>query len=391
MNRMSFDHKVKKEALSFDDVLIEPAYSGIAPADAILETRLGMLHLKIPIFSSAMDTVTEHKMAAAIAKLGGIGILHRNMTPQEQAQQVMSVKSLTLEDGALACAALDESNRLLIGAAVGTGDEAIERAKLLIEVNVDVIVIDTAHGHSSMVLSTLERLSALNAKSTNKIDIVVGNSATSKAATDLINAGAKIIKVGIGPGSICTTRIMSGVGVPQLSAVMEVKEVCSKFGVSVIADGGIKNSGDIAKAIVAGGDAVMIGGLIAGTKEAPGDVIDRNGVMYKFYRGMGSESAMKAGSASRYFQDAKAKLVPQGVEGLVRYSGELKEVLFQYIGGLRAAMGYTGCKTILEMHKAHFVKITNAGMKESQPHSLASVNEECYAKNLNSKNNNSRV
>ncbi len=474
-----------KEALTFDDVLLVPNYSEVLPTQVDVRTRLTKrITLNIPIMSAAMDTVTEAELAIAIAREGGIGIIHKNMSIEEQAEEVdrvkrsesgMIVKPVTVrpdqtiseaenlmrkykisglpvvdergkllgiitnrdirfvrdfskkieevmtrenlitvpvgttleeakeilhkykieklpvvdENGYLkglitikdiekrekypnACK--DELGRLRVGAAVGVGPEAVRRAEALIEAGVDVIVIDTAHGHSKGVLETVEKLKGLFPD----MDIIAGNVATPEATEALIKAGADAVKVGIGPGSICTTRIVAGVGVPQLTAVAECSKVADKYDVSIIADGGIKFSGDIAKAIGAGARVVMIGSLFAGTKEAPGEVILYQGRSYKVYRGMGSLGAMKKGSKDRYFQSEveEKKLVPEGIEGMVPYRGPLADTIHQLVGGLRAGMGYCGAANIEEMRrKARFVKITSAGLKESHVHDVIITKE----------------
>ncbi len=474
-----------KEALTFDDVLLVPNYSEVLPTQVDVRTRLTKrITLNIPIMSAAMDTVTEAELAIAIAREGGIGIIHKNMSIEEQAEEVdrvkrsesgMIVKPVTVrpdqtileaenlmrkykisglpvvdnsgkllgiitnrdirfvrdfskkisevmtrenlitvpvgttleeakeilhkykieklpvvdENGYLkglitikdiekrekypnACK--DELGRLRVGAAVGVGPEAVRRAEALIEAGVDVIVIDTAHGHSKGVIETVEKLKGLFPD----MDIIAGNVATPEATEALIKAGADAVKVGIGPGSICTTRIVAGVGVPQLTAVTECSKVADKYDISIIADGGIKFSGDIAKAIGGGARVVMIGSLFAGTKEAPGEVILYQGRSYKVYRGMGSLGAMKKGSKDRYFQSEveEKKLVPEGIEGMVPYRGPLADTIHQLVGGLRAGMGYCGAANIEEMRrKARFVKITSAGLKESHVHDVIITKE----------------
>ena len=472
-----------REALTFDDVLLVPAASSVLPADVSTATRFSRnIQLGIPLVSAAMDTVTESGLAIALAQAGGIGVIHRNMSPAAQAEEVRKVKrfesgmvmnpvtitpdsplsaalklmadyrisgipvveqpsgklvgiithrdvrfavnhaqpvsdlmtkeniitvglnvgrdecrtllhkhrieKLIVVDDAYRCIGLltvkdiekaqlhpnsskDNAGRLRAAAAIGTGADSLQRVEALCEAGVDVIVIDTAHGHSAGVLKAVKLI-----RDTAKgVDIVAGNIATGAAAQALIDAGADAVKVGIGPGSICTTRIVAGVGVPQLTAVMDAAEVCKKHGVPVIADGGIKFSGEIAKAIAAGADCVMLGSLFAGTDEVPGDVILYQGRSYKGYRGMGSMGAMVEGSADRYFQKADNnnpnKLVPEGIEGRVPYKGAVSNVIHQLIGGLRASMGYTGCATIAEMQtKAEFVRITGAGLRESHVHDV---------------------
>jgi len=472
-----------REALTFDDVLLVPAASNVLPSDVSTATRFSRnVSLGIPLVSAAMDTVTESALAIALSQAGGIGVIHRNMSPQAQAEEVRKVKrfesgmvmnpvtitpdaplaaalklmadyrisgipvveqpsgklvgiithrdvrfainhyqpvaelmtkdnlitvslnvgreecqsllhkhrieKLIVVDEAYRCIGLltvkdiekaqlhphsskDSAGRLRAAAAIGTGPDSIQRVEALVEAGVDVIVVDTAHGHSAGVLKAVE-LVRQHAKG---VDIVAGNIATAAAAQALIDAGADAVKVGIGPGSICTTRIVAGVGVPQLTAVMDASSVCKKNNIPVIADGGIKFSGEIAKAIAAGADCVMLGSLFAGTDEVPGEVILYQGRSYKGYRGMGSMGAMVEGSADRYFQKADAnnpnKLVPEGIEGRVPYKGAVSNVIHQLIGGLRASMGYTGCATIAEMQtKAEFVRITGAGLRESHVHDV---------------------
>jgi IMP dehydrogenase len=480
--------RIAQEALTFDDVLLQPAYSEVLPRDVSLQTRLTRgINLNIPLLSSAMDTVTEARLAIAIAQEGGLGIIHKNMSPGEQARQVALVKKfesgmvadpitvspemtirevldmtrahnisgmpvvdegrvvgivtnrdlrfetrldapvsivmtpddklVTVKEGAskeqvlallhkhriekvlvvndrrelrgmitakdfqkakdypIACK--DERGALRVGAAVGTGGDTEERVRSLIEAGVDVIVVDTAHGHSKGVI---ERVRAIR-REFRDLQIIAGNITTAEAAEALVAAGVDGVKVGIGPGSICTTRVVTGVGVPQISAVSNVAAAVKAAGVPVISDGGIRYSGDIAKAIVAGAHSAMIGSLFAGTEESPGEVELYQGRSYKSYRGMGSLGAMaqKHGSSDRYFQDASAefeKLVPEGIEGRVPYKGSLVAIIQQLTGGLRAAMGYTGCSTIDEMRtKPTFVRITGAGIQESHVHDVSITKE----------------
>ena len=477
--------KIVYEGLTFDDVLLLPAQSAILPKAANLKTRLaGSVEINIPILSAAMDTVTDAAMAIAIAREGGVGIIHKNMSAEEQAGEIDRVKrsesgmiidpitltperpirdalevmqryrisgipivegqklvgiitnrdlrfeknidqpihalmtsknlvtapeGTTLEDakallqqhriekllvvdnqgnlkGLLTVkdiqkkqeypdACTDEFGRLRVGAAIGVGEEALSRAQLLVDRGVDVIVIDTAHGHSRGVVETVARFK----KRFADVNLIAGNIATYEAALDLIEAGADALKVGIGPGSICTTRIVTGVGVPQISAIMEVARACRPKHIPLIADGGIKHTGDIAKAMVAGADAVMIGSLLAGTEESPGELILLDGRRYKHVRGMGSIGAMKQGSRDRYFQDDvkdAEKLVPEGIEGMVPYSGPVRDTIYQMTGGLRAAMGYTGCPTIEALKtSARFIKVTAAGVRESHPHDVKITKE----------------
>ena len=344
-----------KESLTFDDVLLLPQYSNVLPAETDISLNLSKkIRLKVPFLSSAMDTVTESSMAIALAKSGGIGVIHRNLNINDQAIEVTKVKK----------------KKLLVGAAVGTNKEDIERAKKLIANGCDLIVIDTAHGHSEKVLKILSKLKRID----KKIPICVGNIATGQAAIKLYNSGADIIKVGIGPGSICTTRMVAGIGVPQISAIMEVKKVLKNKNIKIISDGGIKFSGDIAKALAAGADAIMMGSIFAGTDESPGKKFKDNGKTYKQYRGMGSIGAMSSGSANRYFQKKykdKSKFVPEGVEGRVEYKGNVSKIIYQLKGGLRSSMGYIGAKNLNQISKnAKFIKITKAGFYESMVHSV---------------------
>ncbi|MBD3650859.1 MAG: IMP dehydrogenase [Alcanivorax sp.] len=480
--------RIAQEALTFDDVLLLPAHSDVLPNEVSLKTRLTRnIELNVPLLSSAMDTVTEHRLAITMAQEGGIGILHKSMPVDDQARQVRAVKKyesgvvkdpitispnatvrelinltdahnisgvpvvegqqvvgivtsrdtrfitdydqsvadimtgrdrlVTVQEGASADevqtllhkhriekilvvndagelrgmitvkdiekatrypnACKDSQGRLRVGAAVGTGGGTEERVAALVEAGVDVIVVDTAHGHSQGVLNRVAWIK----KHFPDVDVIGGNIATAEAALALMEAGADGVKVGIGPGSICTTRIVAGIGVPQITAVSEVAAALKGTDVPLISDGGIRFSGDIAKAVAAGAHAIMIGSLLAGTEEAPGEVELFQGGYYKAYRGMGSLGAMsgKTGSSDRYFQDAAAgieKLVPEGIEGRVPYKGPMSAIVHQLMGGLRASMGYTGCANIEEMRtKPYFVKVTNAGMKESHVHDVTITKE----------------
>lgn len=474
------------EALTFDDVLLVPAYSEILPTQVDTSTYITKnIKLGLPLMSSAMDTVTESGLAIAMAQNGGIGCIHKNLTIQQQHDEVKKVKKfesgmvinpitispdstladaiemagnyrisgipvvegngklvgmlsnrdvrfannmrqsvselmtrdnlvtvkegisreeakkllhqhriekLLVVDDAYRCVGLitvndiekaekfpdscrDEKGRLRTAAAIGTGADSLDRAAALLDAEVDIIVVDTAHGHSKGVLEAVKKIRSLN----SKVGIVGGNIATADGAKALIDSGVDAVKVGIGPGSICTTRIVAGVGVPQLTAIMNAVEACQKHGISVIADGGIKFSGDLAKAIAAGANCVMVGSLLAGTEESPGEIVLYQGRSYKSYRGMGSVGAMARGSADRYFQQEikdQLKLVPEGVEGLVPFKGHASGVIHQLVGGLKAAMGYTGNKNITEMNKnCKFVRITNAGLKESHAHDITITRE----------------
>jgi IMP dehydrogenase len=476
-----------RDAFTFDDVLLEPGASAVLPAQADTKTRLTRrIDLNIPLMSSAMDTVTEARMAICMAQHGGMGVIHKNLDIARQADEVRKVKRFesgmvvnpltinpeaTLEDAlnlmkrheisgvpvvekgngklvgiltnrdvrfandmkervaslmtkdklvtakpgighdearrllhqyriekllvvddAYRCIGLitvkdmekaqafphackDENGRLRVAAATGVGEDGLRRAEALLEAGVDVLVIDTAHGHSKGVLSAVDAVKRMS----NDCQVIAGNIATKEGAQALIDAGADAVKVGIGPGSICTTRVVAGVGVPQLTAVVDAVEAAHRAGVPVIADGGIKYSGDVAKAIAAGADCVMVGSLLAGTDESPGEVFLYNGRSYKSYRGMGSLGAMARGSADRYFQEEvndQLKLVPEGIEGRVPYKGPAGTVIYQLVGGLRSAMGYTGNATVPDMQtKCRFVRITNAGLKESHVHDVQITRE----------------
>ena len=347
-----------KEALTFDDVTLTPQYSKVLPSDVSTKTYLSKnLHLDIPIISSAMDTVTESEMAIAIAREGGIGVIHRNLSIDRQIKEIQKVKSKGLK----------------VGAAVGTNESEFSRVKNIIKLGVDLIVVDTAHGHSQKVADIIMKINKIKTKKTT---LCAGNIATANAAKFLCKLGVDLIKVGIGPGSICTTRLVAGIGVPQLSALLDVKKGLKK-NVKMISDGGIKFSGDIAKALAAGADAVMVGSLLAGTSEAPGKIIKKKGKLFKVFRGMGSVGAMNKGSADRYFQKKqkdKSKYVPEGVEGLIKYKGDAKKTLHKLVGGLRSSMGYLGAPQIKILTKnAKFVKITKAGFYESMVHNIDKV------------------
>ncbi|MBD1133498.1 IMP dehydrogenase [Pelagibacterales bacterium SAG-MED44] len=345
-----------KEALTFDDVTLAPNYSEILPSEADTTVSLtNHLKLKIPLLSSAMDTVTESKMAIAIAKAGGIGVIHRNLDIKTQVSEIRKVKKYSLK----------------VGAAVGASEKEFIRAKEIINEGVDLIVVDTAHGHTKKVG---EIIKYIKKSKNNKIALCAGNIATPEAAKFLIKLGVDIIKVGIGPGSICTTRLVAGIGVPQLSAILAVRNGIKNKKVKIISDGGIKYSGDLAKAFAAGADAVMIGSLFAGTNETPGKLIKKNGKLFKSFRGMGSVGAMNKGSADRYFQKKQkdmSKYVPEGVEGFVKYKGDVGSIIYKLVGGLKSSMGYLGSKNIIGLrNKPHFVKITKAGFYESMVHNV---------------------
>ncbi len=345
-----------KEALTFDDVTLVPKYSEILPKDVDTSIKLTkFLKLRIPLLSSAMDTVTESRMAIEIGKAGGIGVIHRNLDINKQILEIKKVKK----------------QKLLVGAAVGAGLDEFIRAKAIIKEKVDLIVVDTAHGHTKKVS---EIIKFIKSKKHSKTALCAGNIATAEAANFLSKLGVDIIKVGIGPGSICTTRLVAGIGVPQLSAIINVRNGLKNKSVKVISDGGIKYSGDLAKAFAAGADAVMIGSLFAGTDEAPGKLIKKNGKLFKLFRGMGSVGAMNKGSADRYFQSKQkdtSKYVPEGVEGLSKYKGKVNKIIYKLIGGLKSSMGYLGSKQIKYLRKKpQFVKITKAGFYESMVHNV---------------------
>ena len=362
--------KILFQALTFDDVLLVPAYSEVLPSGTDTSVRLSPgIHLRIPILSAAMDTVTGSRMAIAMALEGGMGIIHKNMSPAQQAEAAREVKNHKVDDQAFAQAAQAKDGRLPVGAAVGVSDDLRLRVRLLYEAGVDMIVVDSAHGHSRGVMDAVKRIKDMYPS----LDVMAGNIVTERAASDLAGAGANVIKVGVGPGSICTTRIVAGVGMPQISAIMEVAKALEGLAVTIIADGGIRYAGDITKALAAGAHAVMIGGLLAGTSEAPGEKINFQGKTYKAYMGMGSRTAMERGSKDRYFQTGreKKKLVPEGIEAMVPFKGNVKDVLYQLTGGLRAGMGYCGTPTVEDLRRrGRFVRITPAGMHESHPHDV---------------------
>ena len=345
-----------KEALTFDDVTLAPNFSEILPSEVNTSTNLSKhLSIKIPILSSAMDTVTESSMGIAMAKAGGIGIIHRNLKISEQIKEIRKVKL----------------KKLIVGAAVGASENEYKRVEKILKENLDIIVIDTAHGHTKKVGDMIKKIKKLRPK---KTAICAGNIATAEAAKFLIKLGVDIIKVGIGPGSICTTRLVAGIGVPQLSAIMNVKKGIGKNNTKLIADGGIKFSGDIAKALAAGADAVMIGSLFAGTDQAPGRIIKKHGGTYKYFRGMGSIGAMNKGSADRYFQSKQkdtSKYVAEGVEGYIKYKGTVDKIIYSLVGGLKSSMGYMGAKKVVDLRKKpKFLKITKAGFYESMVHNI---------------------
>jgi IMP dehydrogenase len=356
-----------KTAITFDDVLLVPQYSEVTPDMVNTTTRLGSMKLKIPIISAPMDTVTESPMVTEMNRLGGLGIIHKNMTNAEQLKQVK------------------KSDCLNIGVAVSPTKYDLDHIFELEQEGVSAIVIDSAHGHSLNVMRAVEEISNSVGE---QITIIAGNVATAEGALDLVTCGADVIKVGIGPGSICTTRIVAGVGVPQVTAIMDVYEALNKnydkgYKVGIIADGGIRYSGDVAKALAAGADAVMLGSLLAGHDESPGELFTVNGKQFKSYRGMGSEGAMNEGSADRYNQDGSKKFVPEGIEGSVPYKGKVEDTIYQLVGGIKSAMGYCGdadmssfvgrCSNFF--HMKGFVGITPSALVESHPHNLAHIKE----------------
>ena len=365
-------NRIVMEGLTFDDVLLIPAHSDVLPRDVDVSTRFTReISLSAPIATSAMDTVTEAAMAAAMARIGGIGVIHKNMSLDLQCAEVHKVKACATTDG----------HSLAVAAAVGINAHSLDNIAALKDAGVDAVVLDTAHGHSEMVLQTLRKAR----KAFPSMQMVAGNIATAEAALALKDCGVDAVKVGIGPGSICTTRIVAGIGVPQLTAIMNVSEALEGSGIPVIADGGIRYSGDIVKALAAGGDCIMAGSLFAGTDETPGEVMEENGKRFKQFRGMGSLPAMEKGSKDRYFQDMEAdikKLVPEGVVAKAPCKGPVADIVYQLIGGLRAGMGYCGARNLAALHKASFVRITAAGMIESHPHDIAMA---CDAPNYKAK------
>ncbi len=368
----NFSNKYTKLALTFDDVLLVPNKSAVLPDQVKLGVDLtSNLHLNIPILSAAMDTITENKMASQLALNGGLGVIHKNMSIKAQARNVLKVKKEKVNIKKYPNAAVDKNHHLIVAAGVGITGDSLERVKNLVENGVDAIVVDSAHGQSVGVLDKIKEIRSKYPK----LNIIGGNVATSEATKDIFDAGANVAKVGIGPGSICTTRIVAGVGVPQITAITDAAQIAEKYSKTIIADGGLKWSGDIVKAIAAGGNAVMLGSMLSGVEETPGRTfIDDDGHKYKAYRGMGSISAMKNGSKDRYFQGQikeNNKLVPEGVEAKTPYKGKLDDVIYEYLGGLRSGMGYNGARNIKELiEKGHFVQITNAGLIESHPHEV---------------------
>ncbi|WP_268913537.1 IMP dehydrogenase [Lentilactobacillus sp. SPB1-3] len=370
---VSWNDKFGNKGYTFDDVLLVPAASDVLPNEVDLSTQLAdNIKLNIPFISAGMDTVTESAMATTMANLGGLGVIHKNLSIEAQAEEVAKVKQV---NDIAENAAVDDQGRLLVAAAVGVTSDTFDRAEAILAAGVDAIVIDTAHGHSAGVLRKIAEIREHYPDTT----LIAGNVATAEGTEALFQAGVDVVKVGIGPGSICTTRVVAGVGVPQLTAIYDSAEVARKWHKPIIADGGIKYSGDIVKALAAGGNAVMLGSMLAGTDEAPGKVFEENGKKFKAYRGMGSVAAMSQshGSSDRYFQggvNEANKLVPEGIEGEIEYRGSVKDITFQMIGGLRSGMGYTGANNIQYLNDhAQFVEISNAGLIESHPHDLAAI------------------
>lgn len=372
-----WETKFAKKGLTFDDVLLIPAESHVLPNEVKLDTKLAPnLQLHIPLISAGMDTVTEGNMAIAMAENGGLGVIHKNLSIEAQVEEVKKAKRKTVDPN-LPHPAVDDQGRLLAAAAVGVTSDTFERAESLLEAGADAIVIDTAHGHSAGVLRKIKEIREHFPNAT----LIAGNVATGEGTAALFDAGVDVVKVGIGPGSICTTRIVAGVGVPQITAIYDAASVAQKYGKKIIADGGIKYSGDVVKALAAGGNAVMLGSMFSGTTEAPGAIFTNEGKQFKSYRGMGSVGAMSQqhGSSDRYFQggvNEANKLVPEGVEALVPYKGDVSNIIYQIDGGLRAGMGYVGAGTIEELiENSQFVQITNAGLRESHPHDIQMAKE----------------
>lgn len=367
-----WETKFAKKGLTFDDVLLIPAESHVLPNEVDLSVQLAKnIKLHVPFLSAGMDTVTESAMGIAMALQGGMGVIHKNMTIQAQAGEVATVKGVDLT-GNFDKAAVDANKRLLVAAAVGVTSDTFDRAEALLNAGADAIVIDTAHGHSAGVLRKIAEIREHFPEAT----LIAGNVATGEGARALYDAGVDVVKVGIGPGSICTTRVVAGVGVPQITAIYDAASLAQEYGKTIIADGGIKYSGDIVKALAAGGNAVMLGSMFSGTTEAPGEIFEDNGKRYKSYRGMGSMAAMSQshGSSDRYFQggvNEANKLVPEGIEARVEYKGDVTDIIFQLIGGLRSGMGYVGAPDIATLiSSAQFVQISNAGLVESHPHDV---------------------
>lgn len=360
---------LEKDALTFDDVLLVPQYSEITPDMADVSTKLtNTFKMNVPFLSAAMDTVSEHKLVTALALAGGLGVIHKNMSIADQAKEVEMVKNYEFDNEKYKRVLIDKKGRLCVGAAIGVTADMMDRVHALMDVGVDVFVLDSAHGDSKNIINAIKNL-RLEYPS---MELIAGNVATYEGALDLMKAGASAVKVGMGPGSICTTRIIAGIGVPQLQAVMDCARASKEMNVPIIADGGIKYSGDVVKALAAGANTVMLGGLFATCEEAPGDIYESNGKKYRTYRGMGSIEAMAKGSTDRYFQTGHKKFVAEGVQGIVEVKTTVEELVFQLIGGLKAGMGYCGSKDIPTLQeKGTFIKITNNALLESHPHDIS--------------------
>ncbi len=362
--------KIIKEAYTFDDVLLVPAYSEVLPHQVDLKTKLTKnIRLNIPLISAAMDTVTESAMGMAMALEGGLGIIHKNLDIENQAEEVKKVKNHQVDLEQYPNTVFGKDGKLLTGAAIGVSADLVDRVTALHKAGVDIVTLDSAHGHSKGIIDALKKVKKLFPD----LDVIAGNIVTAQAAQDLVDAGADAVKIGVGPGAICTTRVVAGVGVPQLTAVNDVFEQLKEQNIGIIADGGVKFSGDITKAIAVGAHTVMLGRLLAGTDEAPGDIVVKNGKKFKSYVGMGSMAAMQRGSKDRYFQQDKSdkKLVPEGIEAIVDYKGSVHQIIFQLLGGLQAGMGYCGAKNIESLrYEARLVKISSAGLTESHPHDV---------------------
>lgn len=360
---------LEKDALTFDDVLLVPQYSEITPDMADVSTKLtNTFKMNVPFLSAAMDTVSEHKLVTALALAGGLGVIHKNMSIADQAKEVEMVKNYEFDNEKNKRALIDKKRRLCVGAAIGVTADMMDRVHALMDAGVDVFVLDSAHGDSKNIINAIKNLRL----EYPNMELIAGNVATYEGALDLMKAGASAVKVGMGPGSICTTRIIAGIGVPQLQAVMDCARASKEMNVPIIADGGIKYSGDVVKALAAGANTVMLGGLFATCEEAPGDIYESNGKKYRTYRGMGSIEAMAKGSTDRYFQTGHKKFVAEGVQGIVEVKTTVEELVFQLIGGLKAGMGYCGSKDIPTLQeKGTFIKITNNALLESHPHDIS--------------------
>lgn len=360
---------LEKDALTFDDVLLVPQYSEITPDMADVSTKLtNTFKMNVPFLSAAMDTVSEHKLVTALALAGGLGVIHKNMSIADQAKEVEMVKNYEFDNEKYKRALIDKKGKLCVGAAIGVTADMMDRVHALMDAGVDVFVLDSAHGDSKNIINAIKNL-RLEYPS---MELIAGNIATYEGALDLMKAGASAVKVGMGPGSICTTRIIAGIGVPQLQAVMDCARASKEMNVPIIADGGIKYSGDVVKALAAGANTVMLGGLFATCEEAPGDIYESNGKKYRTYRGMGSIEAMAKGSTDRYFQTGHKKFVAEGVQGIVEVKTTVEELVFQLIGGLKVGMGYCGSKDIPTLQeKGTFIKITNNALLESHPHDIS--------------------